>query len=308
MLCEKPYMIDKVPCPCTKCFPCRVNRRRLWAHRIQLESLKSSDSCFVTLTYGEKNLPEGSDLSPKHTQDWLKRLRKILAPEKIRYFLVGEYGDKTQRPHYHAALFGVHPIVAGGYDGQHGVVQKSWNQGYTFVGDLTPDSAMYVAGYCTKKMTSRKDPRLNGRHPEFARMSLRPGLGASAVEDIARSLGTDVGLRDIAQVGDVPHSLTHGRKSLPLGRYLRGKLREKIGYSSAKTPRESLKKYEESLSQLYEDALQDPKIKKAHEKPLSVGDKLMGITRIARLYVDMNKQKINNLKSRTALYEKEKQI
>lgn len=296
MLCEKPYMIGTVPCPCTRCFPCRVNRRRLWAHRMTLESLVSSDSSFVTLTYDEKNIPEGANLVPKHTQDWLKRIRKILAPQKIRYFLVGEYGDQTQRPHYHVALFGVHPYVAGGSDGQSGVVQRTWNRGFTYTGDLTPDASMYVAGYCTKKMTSRKDPRLNGRYPEFARMSLRPGIGAFAIKDIARSLKLPAGLQSIAQAGDVPFALNHGRRALPLGRYLRGRLREELGYSK-ETPLEKQKEYAGEMRRMFEEA-------KNAQKDKTVWN--AGV--LTKLWLDMNAQKIKNLRSRTQVYERVKTI
>lgn len=85
--------------------PCRLNRRRLWTHRLLLEQLKHGDSCFLTLTYDEKHLPEGGSLVPKHAQDFLKRLRSK-TNLKLRYYLVGEYGEDTERPHYHVALFG----------------------------------------------------------------------------------------------------------------------------------------------------------------------------------------------------------
>lgn len=297
MLCEKPYMIGVLPCACGKCFPCRINRRRLWAHRMQLESLVSSDASFVTLTYDDQHVPPGQSLVVKDYQDWLKRLRKVLAPQKIRYFLVGEYGDETQRPHYHAALFGVHPLIAGGFDGELGVVQSSWNKGFTYVGELTPDSAMYVAGYCTKKMTSRKDPRLNGRQPEFARMSLRPGIGAYAVEDIARSLDSDVGLRSIEQSSDVPFALLHGKRSLPLGRYLRGKLREKCGLGSCETPLKAQENYALSLRLLHEDGLKNAKNKA-----------LWNWSNPSKIVLDRTLQKINNLRSRTGIFEQEKSL
>lgn len=297
MLCEKPYMIGVLPCACGKCFPCRINRRRLWAHRMQLESLVSSDASFVTLTYDDQHVPPGQSLVVKDYQDWLKRLRKVLAPQKIRYFLVGEYGDETQRPHYHAALFGVHPLIAGGFDGELGVVQSSWNKGFTYVGELTPDSAMYVAGYCTKKMTSRKDSRLNGRQPEFARMSLRPGIGAYAVEDIARSLDSDVGLRSIEQSSDVPFALLHGKRSLPLGRYLRGKLREKCGLGSRETPLKAQENYALSLRFLHEDGLKNAKNKA-----------LWNWSNPSKIVLDRTLQKINNLRSRTGIFEQEKSL
>lgn len=262
-----------------------------------LESLVSSDSSFVTLTYDDQHKPKGDSLDPSHPRNWLKRLRKVLSPQKIRYFLVGEYGSETQRPHYHIALFGVHPLVAGGTDGGSGLVQSTWNRGFTYTGELTSDSAMYIAGYCTKKMTSRKDPRLNGRYPEFSRMSLRPGLGAHAVKDIARSLDTDAGLQHITDCGDVPYALNHARKSLPLGRYLRGLLREAIGFGSRETPLKAQEKYALSMRVLFEEAGRNAK-----------NPSLWNAKSPHKLWLDMNQQKINNLLSRTSVYEKVKTL
>lgn len=204
--------------------PCRINFRRIWSHRILLESLCHHSNSFLTLTYDEEHLPIDGSLIPRHTQLWLKRFREVIKPVKFRYFLVGEYGDLSQRPHYHAALFGVGPE-------QQDIVRETWGMGHVFLGDLTLQSAQYIAGYVTKKMTSKSDSRLNGRHPEFSRMSLRPGIGATAVPSISSSILDSLhGCKLLSDLGDVPTSLNHGTRSLPLGRYLRQKLREEIGY------------------------------------------------------------------------------
>lgn len=241
-----------------------------------LESMKHGDSSFITLTYS--NIPEKApcrvcktechscrcgehsvSLVPQHYRNFLKNFRTFIAPEKIRYFLVGEYGTQTERPHFHAILFGIAPVVAGGVDGFGGVVRKAWPHGHSYVGDATVDSMQYVAGYVTKKMTAKDDERLNGREPEFARMSLRPGIGAGAVDDIARAMDSDAGLQQLIESGDVPLSLKLGRKSLPLARYLRRKLREKMGLSPD-TPQEVLQKYSLEMSDVYQEALKNPKL------------------------------------------------
>lgn len=75
-------------------------------------------------------------------------------------------------------------------------------------------------------MTRYDDIRLDGRMPEFARMSLRPGLGHNAMHDLA-----DVILRlglDVSEA-DVPSALRRGSTVWPLGRYLHNKLREMTG-------------------------------------------------------------------------------
>lgn len=91
-------------------------------------------------------------------------------------------------------------------------------------------SANYIAGYVTKKMTSVSDERLQGRRPEFARMSLKPGIGARALEAVALAMMRSK--LDQSMV-DVPTGLRHGAEVLRLGRYLRRKLREEIGRSPA---------------------------------------------------------------------------
>lgn len=189
-----------------------------------LETHLHEFSSFWTLTYSDDHYPPDGSLRPRDTQLWLKRLRKRLGPARpIRFFLVGEYGEDTQRAHYHAALYGVASIEVD-------EVTASWGKGFCYGGSLTHDSAQYISGYVTKKMTNKDDPRLNGRAPEFARMSLRPGIGALAVPDLAATFNDDIGSAFIARTGDVPSTLRHGSRTLPLGRYLRRKLREEMGF------------------------------------------------------------------------------
>lgn len=38
-------------------------------------------------------------------QLYFKQLRKKLEPKSIKYYCVGEYGDRGNRPHYHALIF-----------------------------------------------------------------------------------------------------------------------------------------------------------------------------------------------------------
>lgn len=199
-----------------------------------LEAFKHDQNAFLTLTYDETNLPADGSLRPRDLQLFIKRLRKAVHPSLFRFFAVGEYGDQTHRPHYHAGLFGFPGCRHGRSRYSLGItnccywcdlVRETWGLGHIFIGNLEPDSAQYLAGYVTKKMTSKDDQRLNGRHPEYARMSLKPGIGADAMLDVAAALLT-YGKDDAA---DVPLALAHGKKELPLGRYLRIKLREAIG-------------------------------------------------------------------------------
>lgn len=219
-LCKNPYTQGMSAYGCGQCLPCRISRRRLWMHRIVLEALVHPRASFVTLTYDEESLPDGGTLIPRDLQLFLKRARKI-AP--LRFFGVGEYGDESQRPHYHLALFG--------WGVEHTEqVRSVWGLGHVYVGELTFQSAAYIAGYVVKKLTRKDDPRLGGRYPEFARMSLKPGIGAVAIKQIAEVLQSKVGWDEIEKTGDVPAVLKHGKKKYPLGRYLRRKLREEMNF------------------------------------------------------------------------------
>lgn len=80
MLCKNPYMKGVLAFGCGQCNPCRINRRRLWTHRIMLESLKHGDSSFVTLTY--ETLPSDGSLVPKDLQNFMKYLRMRVSPKK----------------------------------------------------------------------------------------------------------------------------------------------------------------------------------------------------------------------------------
>lgn len=218
MLCRKPFHKRGATFGCGQCMHCRYNRRRIWTHRIMLEALVHPRASFLTLTY--KNVPDDGSLSPVDLQLWLKRLRKSVGP--CRYFAVGEYGDDNWRPHYHLALFGHGREISE-------EVRKTWGLGFTLTADLTYESAGYVCGYVTKKMTSVKDERLAGRYPEFARMSLKPGIGALSVHSISSALSSKWGRDEVSRSGDVPDSLQHGRRKMPLGRYLRSRLRDELG-------------------------------------------------------------------------------
>lgn len=234
MLCSHPWMVkplgvtDKewtlsreaknavTPRPCGQCIPCRINRARVWAQRIMMERLSSPDSLFVTLTYRDNELRHDGSLSPLDLTLFLKRLRYYLDGKPVRYFAVGEYSP-VDRPHYHLILYGVTLADAKKID-------EAWSMGFVHVGFLTEQSARYVTGYVVKGM-KKNNPALRGRYPEFMRCSkMKPGgLGINAIRDVADSIkksGVNPGLVT---------SLKVGRKSLPIGRYLREKLSEALG-------------------------------------------------------------------------------
>lgn len=233
-----------------------------------LEALCHENSAFVTLTYSDDNLPrclgDEPTLAPEHTQGWLKRLRSRSSPSRFRFYLVGEYGDNTHRPHYHVMLFGF-PTCLRGRTMRRGVslepqwadccdrcrvVGNTWGMGNVDLGQVTKDSAGYIAGYVMKKLTRFDDPRLNGRNPEFCRMSLKPGIGAGFMWEVASDL---IKYQQADRMVDVPASLGHARKDAPLGRYLRRQLREMIGRASS-TPQAVLETMAAEMLPLRESA------------------------------------------------------
>lgn len=110
------------------------------------------------------------------------------------------------------------------------VIAQAWGMGLVDVGSVTPDSVGYVCGYTLKKMTKKDDARLAGRSPEFVRMSRRPGIGAFSVGPLVDALTRASGAESYAREGDVPFLLMHGKTKYPLDRYIRGKVRDALGY------------------------------------------------------------------------------
>lgn len=185
-----------VTIPCGQCIGCRLERSRVWATRLHHESQLYEDNSFITLTYSDENLPKNGSLDKTHFQKFTKRLRKHFSDRKIRFYGCGEYGDKFQRPHYHFCLFNLDfpdKIHEKTHNDQKyyssKILDKIWGNGRTLIGNLTFESAAYVARYILKKQTGERarwyydeiDPDtgeiLREMQPEFAHGSNRPGLG-----------------------------------------------------------------------------------------------------------------------------------
>lgn len=237
MLCRNPYMQSGLAFGCGQCMQCRINNRRHWANRLLLESTSHEFNSFVTLTYSDETLPQtcgcktcqgkhpAGTLRPKDAQLFIKRLRYYLNENnrQCRFYLVGEYGDNTHRPHYHAILFGVAEI-------EMELVQKAWPYGHVHMGECNPHTASYCCGYVTKKLTKSDDPALMGRHPEFCRMSNRPGIGALAADSIGDTLTTKEGSYVlISTLGEAPGEIMVAGKRQPLHRYLKKRIRRRVG-------------------------------------------------------------------------------
>lgn len=131
--------------PCGKCSACLNARSNSWAKRLNVEASQHKYVYFFTLTYSNDFVPifrpeevleykyctdkqrldlasylvdhDASDsyLVLRYTdcQNFLKRLRNYIYDDKkiplseqnIRFYICGEYGPSTHRPHYHGLLF-----------------------------------------------------------------------------------------------------------------------------------------------------------------------------------------------------------
>jgi len=162
--------------PCGKCTACRISKAREWSMRILHEIDVWEKSIFVTLTYNDEYLPKFRSVNKIELQKFFKRLRKNLG-RKIKYFLGAEYGELHTRPHYHCILFGVSRA-------EQLQIDQSWGLGYVHVGDVSHDSARYVASYTLKKLSGPQVAEYvrKGIKPEFSLMSRCPGIGYRYVE------------------------------------------------------------------------------------------------------------------------------
>lgn len=188
MQCTHPHLIyDKtnhcymeVPCRC--CMACRLNYTKEWAIRCMNEASCHKHNCFLTLTYDDEHLPKDKNLVKSDLQKFFKRLRKLGV--KCKYLACGEYGGQFGRPHYHSVIFGWYPSDAYLWRNKRvnptfrsPTLEKLWTSGISEFGDVTFNSARYVASYIVKQHrgNDKKWYEENNVVPEFVVMS--QGLG-----------------------------------------------------------------------------------------------------------------------------------
>lgn len=178
--------------PCGKCEGCRCDKANDNATKAYLESQNWPINAFLTLTYDNTHLPKKRTLLKADLQKFWKRLRKHIKPQKIKYLACGEYGPTTLRPHYHAAVFNYWPNDATPYKKNEvgdmlytsEELNKIWGLGYVIIGNLTYESAAYIARYVYKKAYGGEKLQLKtGKTPEYTTCSKRPGLAKNWYEN-----------------------------------------------------------------------------------------------------------------------------
>lgn len=170
--------------PCGRCLGCALEKARQWAVRCVHESQMHDQSSFITLTYAPEFLPDYGSLVKEHFTLFMKRLRRAIEPYKIKFFMCGEYGDEGQRPHYHALIFGysfadrkLHSVRDGVSLYTSELLSQLWPYGFSTCGDISINSASYVARYTLKKIKAKDDEEemdadnFSGQLPEYVNMS-----------------------------------------------------------------------------------------------------------------------------------------
>lgn len=207
---------DSLELPCGQCVGCRLERSRQWAMRCLHEASLHQDNAFITLTYSDSNLPRGGSLDYSDFQKFMKRLRKRVR-QNVRFYVGGEYGQEQMRPHFHACLFGYDfpdklyykKTESGESIYTSKLLESLWPLGLSSIGNVTFQSAAYIARYCVQKVTGdlaeahyrvvTDDGEIIDRVPEFNHMSLKPGIGKPWLEKFC----TDVFPRDYVVVNGV---------------------------------------------------------------------------------------------------------
>lgn len=176
--------------PCGHCAACRKNDATSWGLRSYFEARQFSSSSFLTLTYEDdcllpSTLPDfAGNLSKSHIKDFTKKFA-YYHKSPYRYFIGAEYGDTTNRPHYHCILFGVDITSPAFYDKEwiqtkngYNCMCKAWTKGLCFLRPLASSDCFYSSKYSTK-FTENDLKRISsaGMQPPFRVMSRMPGLG-----------------------------------------------------------------------------------------------------------------------------------
>lgn len=168
--------------PCGGCLGCRLAYAQAWALRCQLELQRHEHAVFTTLTYDDAHVPVTLPKPSEAVPLWVKRLRKHKGAKSVRFYASAEYGERTNRPHFHALLYGMSENDAQ-------LIEEKWPFGHTRTERITPARIAYTAGYCHKKTDykhirhERVDPATGEVYmwePPYKLMSRNPGIGGHA--------------------------------------------------------------------------------------------------------------------------------
>lgn len=194
----------RIELPCGQCIGCRMDKAADWRMRCVLEAKMYEHNQFITLTYADEHTEmykhwnpvidtktgEYTLISTLYKPDAVKFMKDLRRYYKyhfnhdgIRFYHSSEYGENTERGHFHFIVFNLpvpdlEPYFIN-HEGQQvyqsAILTKIWGKGRVTVGEVTYQSAAYVARYIMKKQTG--DQSNTNRTPEFTNMSRNPGIG-----------------------------------------------------------------------------------------------------------------------------------
>ena len=103
---------ERIFVPCRHCVNCIDNRIREWTYRLLAESKRHTKMCFITLTYDDEHLPQGSSCCADDVSKFIKRIRRYYEYHggkklDLVHFSATEYGGESGRPHAHLLILGI---------------------------------------------------------------------------------------------------------------------------------------------------------------------------------------------------------
>lgn len=219
MRCISPLWIRKtsMTVPCGKCNFCLSSRRAEWAFRLNQEFKKSESSSFLTLTYSDEKIPHTvngeQELNKEHLVLFAKKLRKLQPTIPLKYYTCGEYGTKTDRPHYHSIMFNMTNETKN-------QVVNTWGHGHVDIGNVTGASINYVCKYVINKQNDYGD-----RQPPFALISKGIGKSYLSPETIAWHKSAKL---DHVTANGIPARMPRYYKDVIFNKYEKEKFNKKI--------------------------------------------------------------------------------
>lgn len=187
--------------PCGKCHSCRKAKSTAWRIRLNSEFDKYPNSVFITLTFNDKNLKRFKYEPNRAVRLWLDRMRKRLG-KQIRHFIIGEYGDKTSRFHYHGILFNVPDFFTVD------TLSDTWQYGFCYIGWCNKKTINYILKYITKVDDS-------GKTLKIPRLIVSKGIGEYFVKQY---------WNEPLKTRKMPFLTVGNGAKIPLPRYIKQKL------------------------------------------------------------------------------------
>lgn len=160
--------------PCGKCINCLRSRFTMWRTRLLYEfyymsSDQRANSYFVTLTIKPEYYPAIRADPAKYIRRFLDRIRKKVGTS-VRHFIITEFGDQTQRLHFHGLFFDIQFDI--------NTLEDYWSYGFVAWSQLNETRIGYAVGY-----VSKGNDDLVVKKTFTPKIFATPGLGKAYCDD-----------------------------------------------------------------------------------------------------------------------------